>query len=147
MTTTPDDQPILTETRLAEIAGVKRARRVAWATAGHVRRAGRGGRYGQEDAAELAAFAELVQRLDYDDAVLAWAGVRESIAAADEDAQLLIVFDVRRKTARLALARSEIGDVIEFDGEFRVINLTTRVAEIRATYRRIRDARTAPAAA
>lgn len=138
-----DDEKFLNETRLSDIAGVSRGRRSTWARVGHLRRAAR---YGETDAVELSAFAELVDRLGFEDAVLAWDNVRVSIREHNEERELLVVFDLRVKTGALVSARAAIGDHVIPGHHFCVVDLTQRVRQTRATCRRLRDAHARAAA-
>ena len=139
-----DIQRILNESELAELGNVKRPRRAGWAKLGYLRAAPRGGKYGELDAIELAAFATLVASLDFEDAVLAWQDVREGIRdTAFANGSVLILFDHRSKSALVATQQSELGQHLRPGRLFELIDLTEPINEIRATYRKIRQAREA----
>jgi hypothetical protein len=139
----PDDNSaLLTEVKLCEISDVRRTRRREWAKRDHVRRARNRGRYGELDAAEMAAFRVLVGDLGYDDAALVWPKVRPGLARASLEERLLVLVNLQLKTAVMIKDPREIGELVLAGHPFRVVQLTEPVREVRLAYRRIRDART-----
>jgi len=134
-----DTQGFLSETRLCEIAGVKRQRRQWWAQQGLLRRLPGSKRYCETDAVELAALTALVSALGFDDAVLAWPSVRESLPTAiAARGRLDVVFDHQVKEGVLLTDARAIGSRVRSGHLFRVIPLEQAVASVRSTVRRIR---------
>ena len=146
MNTPADDTRILSESKLAEIAGVPRPTRANWASQDLLRQAGRSG-YGELDAIELVAFAQLVSLLDFDDAELAWKGVRHDLGAgALTGRPLLIVFDLQHKESALVNDPRDVGELVLSGRPFRVLDVGTAVAEMRAVFRRLAEQHAARAA-
>jgi hypothetical protein len=137
MAKSSDTLQVLSERQLCEIAGVPRTRRRAWAANGLLRQASNRGRYGELDAAELAALAHLIAELDYGDASMAWSEIRESLRGSMAARRLLAVVDLQGKTGSLVTSPSAVGGLVLGGHRFRVLELTEPVADIRKTYRRV----------
>jgi hypothetical protein len=130
-----DAQPGISESDLARLANVNRARRAGWAKLGYLRRRPR---YTELDAAELAAFVTLVEELGhFDDTVLAWKDVRSGLRLGPN----LVLFDHRGKRAVLVHDASDVGRHMRPGRLYQIVDLTGPIAEIRDTFRRILEAR------
>lgn len=128
-----DEPGVLSEPRLCELAGIKRPRRANWAKKGLLRKRKR---YGAFDVIELFAFVRLIRELEYEDAVLAWEGIRDDLGGALDAQRLLVIFDWQRKEAWLVTSPKGIGEHVLHGRLSRVIELTTTVAEARDVYER-----------
>jgi hypothetical protein len=138
----PDDNSaLLTEVKLCEISDVRRTRRREWAKRNHVRKAHDRGRYGELDAAEMAAFRVLIGELGYEDAALVWPDVRPRLADVGIEERLFALVNLQLKAAVVVKDPREVGDLVLAGHPFRVVQLTEAVREVRLAYRRIRNAR------
>jgi hypothetical protein len=144
MDSASDGKGLLTESDLADLANVKRPRRSGWAKQGLLRIAGKGQRYGEIDAVELAAFAALVRALDFFDAKLAWLDVRAEIRTAALAERLLVLYDYQAKSAVCAGELAGLAAHLRPGHRYELIDLSDAVADIREAYRKIK--RAAPAA-
>jgi hypothetical protein len=139
----PDSRYALEETVLCEIVDIKRSRRQAWARDDLLRKASDGGKYGERDVVEAAALARLVRTLGYDDAVLAWRAVRHQVAEAISDAELDVVFDLTAKHAAVVVTDGDVAEFARSGNVMRLVSLGEVIAEVRAAWSRLDNARRA----
>jgi hypothetical protein len=138
--TAPDSQRVLSESQLAQLAKVKRPRRAGWAKQGLLRAAPSGGKYGELDAVELAAFAGLVKELDFADAVLAWHDVRHELRdSALMAGEFLVLYDHQTKDGFFGASREALAAHLMHGHQCELVDLTVPVAEIRRSFRKMRD--------
>jgi hypothetical protein len=145
MTTTPDE--FLTATDLCALAAIKRPRRAAWADQGLVRKAPAKQRYNEIDAAELVAFACLVQELDFEDATLVWRDVCGPLRdTVKHERQKLVLIDLQRKTGRFLEDRADVGVAVRSGHPFLMVDLTEAIRDALGTAERLRHTRTSKGA-
>lgn len=137
-----DATRILEETLLCEIADLKRSRRQVWARDQLLRKAPRGGKYGELDAIEAAVLARLVRVLGYEDAVVAWRSVRDAVAAPSHE-RLELLFDLTTKAAVLTSADSEIAAFARQGHPVRLVVLDEVIGDVRSAFARIKEAKRA----
>jgi hypothetical protein len=134
---------ILEETLLCELADIKRSRRQAWANDDLLRKAQHGGKYGESDAVEAAVLAQLVRVLGYDDAVIAWRLLQPQLAGQPTGARVAVVYDLTAKEALLATTDGEIAAFARRGNLMRLVPLEAVIADVRAAFARVRDAKVA----
>jgi hypothetical protein len=143
MTPTADNIQILEETVLCEIADIKRSRRQTWARDDLLRKASAGGKYGERDAIETAALAQLVRILGYEDAVIAWRSVKPRVATIRAGTQVDVVYDLIAKEAVIATEDAQVADFARRENAMRLVRLGEVIADVRAAFRRVRDTKRA----
>jgi hypothetical protein len=138
-----DSTQILEETVLCEIADIKRSRRQAWARDELLRKARGGGKYGERDAIEAAALAQLVRILGYEDAVIAWRSVKQRVAAMPAGAQVDVVYDMTAKEAAVASEDAQVAAFARRENPMRLVRLGDVITEVRAAFARVHDTKRA----
>lgn len=133
LATLSDGSVGITESRLSDLAGIKRPRRAGWARQGLLRKRRR---YDALDVVELFVFVHLIDELGYDDAMAAWPVVRPGLA----DQSPLLVFDWQRKLASLCSSPGEIGPLLLHGRLSRVLDLALVVAEARKAFEQVSGA-------
>jgi hypothetical protein len=138
-----DATQILEETVLCELADIKRSRRQAWAKDELLRKAVRGGKYGESDAVEAVVLARLVGVLGYEDAVIAWRMVQPQLARQQVGANVEVLYDLTAKAALVATSDGEIAAFARRGNPVRLVSLDVVITDVRAAFARVRDAKVA----
>jgi hypothetical protein len=132
---------------------LNRTTRRHWADQGALRKAPRREGYKEEDAAQLAAFVQLMQADvgDFYETAAAWTGIKDALDSAvregrDEcDLKLIAVIDGDTKSGTLIRHEAELGSVLLRDGRrkrvLRIVDLSDDVRVVREAFRRVLDAR------
>lgn len=128
---------------LCELADIKRSRRQAWANDELLRKAKRGGKYGEADAVEAAVLARLVGVLGYEDAVIAWRLVRPQLARQQVGARVEVLYDLTAKAALVATSDGAIAAFTRRGNPVRLVPLNVVITDVRAAFARVRDAKVA----
>jgi hypothetical protein len=143
MATRADNTQILEETVLCEITDIKRSRRQAWARDDLLRKASDGGKYGERDAIEAAALAQLVRILGYEDAVIAWRSVKQKVVAMQAGAQVDVVYDMTTKEAAVASEDVQVAAFARRGNPMRLVQLGDVITKVRAAFARVHDSKRA----
>lgn len=132
---------------------LNRTTRRHWADNGHLRKAPRKEGYREEDAAQLAAFVQLVRSDvgDFPEVAAAWEGIKDALNSAigrdpdDCDIKLIAVIDGDTKKGTLITREDDFIPLLINDARkrrvFRVVDLSTEVRNVREAFRRILKAR------
>jgi hypothetical protein len=143
----PDRTSGLSESALCQIADIKRPRRQAWARAQLLRKASTGEKYGLQDAVEASAFATLVRALGYEDAVIAWASVRDRLAPKRLGGRMDLLYDLITKEALVVHNDAEVATFARREHVMRLVHLGATIEDATGAFRRVSAARRAGAKA
>lgn len=133
---------------------LNRTTRGHWAAKGVLRKAPRREGYREEDAAQLAAFVQLVRSEvgDFHEIAAAWEGIKAALNAAigkdpDEcDIKLIAVIDGDTKKGTLITHEDDFASLLTDTRKrriFRVVDLSAEVRDAREAFRRVLKARNA----
>jgi hypothetical protein len=90
-----------------------------------------------DELLELAAFALLVERLGFDDARVAWHGVREECRADWRIPRLELVIDLQLKSAVVAHSDGDVAAAVRHGRLIRVLDIRSRLAIVEEAFMRI----------
>lgn len=131
----PSDEPLLPINIACEIAGTVRQVRTTWIRRNVI--TGRtAGECTRSELIDLACMVELVDRLGFEEARLAWPQVASEVLT-DPAGDVRVVVDLEMKNAVLARADDHVGRLCSNGHLAKVVLLTTVIANAAGAFERV----------